>query len=138
MHSRLDLLRQVPLFAGIDDEGLAAIDQVVEEIQVLPGTAITHEGRVETYFFVIASGRVRVERGGRTVNMLGPGAFFGEIALLDGGPRTASAIAETETLLLTMQHQRFHELIAASPRIRGAVLEAVGTYLRRLDDGAAT
>ena len=138
MHSRLDLLRQVPLFAGIDDEGLAAIDGAIEEIQVLPGTAITHEGRVETWFFILVSGRVRVERGGKTVNTLGPGAFFGEIALLDGGPRTASAIAETETLLLTMQHHRFHELMAASPQIRGAVLEAVGTYLRRLDDEATT
>lgn len=138
MHSRLDLLRQVPLFAGIDDEGLAAIDGAIEEIQVLAGTAITHEGRVETWFFILVSGSVRVERGGRTVNMLGPGAFFGEIALLDGGPRTASAVEETETLLLTMQHQRFHELVAASPQIRGAVLEAVGTYLRRLDGEATT
>jgi len=138
MNSRLDLLGQVPLFAAAGPEALAEIDRATSEIHVVEGTALTHEGRHEGYFFVIVSGTVRVERGGRTVNTLGPGDFFGEIALLDGGPRTATAIAETPCRLLTMQHGRFHELIDASPEVRTSVLAAVGGYLRRLDEEAAT
>jgi CRP-like cAMP-binding protein len=136
MASRLELLRSVPLFASVTPEGLDQIDEAIHEIQVGAGTVITHEGRQEGYFFIIGEGSVRVERGGRVINTLGPGDFFGEIALLDGGPRTASAIAETTCRLLTMQHGRFHALLDASPEIRTAVLEAVGGYLRRLDEEA--
>jgi CRP/FNR family cyclic AMP-dependent transcriptional regulator len=138
MPSRLDLLQQVPLFATIGPDGLAEIDRAVEEIRVPAGQALTHEGRQEGYFFVIVEGSIRVERGGRVINTMGPGEFFGEIALLDGGPRTATAVAETPCRLLTMQHGRFHDLIDASPEIRTAVLEAVGGYLRRLDEETAT
>ncbi len=136
MASRLDLLRTVPLFASVTPEGLDQINDAIDEVQVAAETAITHEGRLEGYFFIIVEGKVRVERGGRIINTLGPGDFFGEIALLDGGPRTASAIADTSCRLLTMKHSRFHELLDAAPEIRTAVLEAVGGYLRRLDEEA--
>lgn len=135
---RRALLCRVPLFRRLDDATLATLGDAVEEIRVVPGTAITHEGAVESWFFVIAEGAVRVDRGGRTINRLGPGAFFGEIALLDGGPRTATVIAEEESLLLTMDRHRFAQLLAASPAIQASVLEAVGSYLRRLDEEAAT
>ena len=138
MDSRLDLLRQVPLFATVAPKGLAEIGEVIEEIRVPAGAALTHEGRQEGYFFIIVEGSVRVERGDRVVNTMGPRDFFGEIALLDGGPRTATAIAETDCRLLTLKNSRFHDLIDASPEIRTAILEAVGGYLRRLDEEAAT
>ena len=127
----------MPLFASVTPEGLDQINDAIHEVQVLAETAITHEGRLEGYFFIIVEGKVRVERGGRIINTLGPGDFFGEIALLDGGPRTASAIAETPCRLLTMKHSRFHELLDGSPEIRTAVPGAVGGYLRRLDEEAA-
>ena len=136
MPSRIDLLRQVPLFANLDDDGLNQLDQALEEIAVPEGAAITHEGRHEGYFFVIIEGRVRIERGGQAINTLGPGAFLGEIALLDGGPRTATATAETACRLLTLRHDRFHRLLDSAPQIRTSVLEAVGGYLRRIDEEA--
>jgi len=137
MPSRLDLLRAVPLFATLDTDGLEQLDRAIDEIQVPEGAAIIREGRHEGYFFVIVDGRVRIDRGGKTVNTLGPGAFLGEIALLDGGPRTATATAETACRLLTLRHDRFHRLLDGAPDIRTAVLGAVGGYLRRIDEEAA-
>jgi CRP-like cAMP-binding protein len=83
-------------------------------------------------------GTVRIERGGHLVNKIGAGAFFGEIALLDGGPRTATVIAETPCRLLSMTYQMFHELLDASPEIRTAILGDVGRRLRELDEFAPT
>lgn len=133
MDQKLELLEQVPLFAGIGREGLEEIGRIVDEIDVPAGRALTHEGRHEGYFFVIVSGTVRIERGGQTINTIGAGDFLGEIALLDGGPRTATATTQSDTSLLTVTYQRFQQLLDASPRIRRAVLEEVGERLRRLD-----
>jgi len=72
------------------------------------------------------SGTVRIERGGRTINTIGAGDFLGEIALLDGGPRTATATTESPCRLLSMTHERFHQLLDSSPPVRTAILEAVG------------
>ncbi len=72
------------------------------------------------------------------VNTIGAGEFFGEIALLDGGPRTATAVAETPCRLLSMTYQMFHELLDASPGIGTAILEGVGRRLRELDAFAPT
>jgi CRP/FNR family transcriptional regulator, cyclic AMP receptor protein len=133
MDQKLELLERVPLFAGVAREGLEEIGRITEEIDVPEGRALTHEGRHEGYFFVIVSGTVRIERGGRTINTIGAGDFLGEIALLDDGPRTATATTESPCRLLSMTHQRFHGLLDTSPSVRTAILEAVGQRLRALD-----
>jgi CRP/FNR family cyclic AMP-dependent transcriptional regulator len=137
MDQKLELLERVPLFAGIAPAGLDEIGRIVDEIEVPAGMALTHEGRHEGYFFIIVSGTVRIERGGRTINTIGPGDFLGEIALIDGGPRTATATTESPCRLLSMTDQRFHELLDTSPPVRTAVLEAVGLRLRALDAESA-
>ncbi len=133
MGQKQELLERVPLFAGVSAAGLEELGGIADELDVRAGTVLTHEGYREGFFFVIVSGRVRIERGGKTINVLGPGDFLGEIALLDGGPRTATATAETECRLLTMTYQMFHELLDAAPEIRAAILEAVGQRLRELE-----
>ena len=133
MDEKLELLERVSLFAGVGREGLDEMVRIADEIDVPAGTALTHEGRHEGYFFVIVSGTVRIELGGRTINTIGAGDFLGEIALLDGGPRTATATTVSPCRLLSMTHQRFHQLLDTSPPIRTAVLEAVGQRLRALD-----
>jgi CRP-like cAMP-binding protein len=133
VNEKLELLERVPLFAGISRDGLEEIARITDEVDVPAGRALTHEGRHEGYFFVIVSGTVRIERGGRTINVIGPGDFLGEIALLDGGPRTATATTESACRLLSMTHERFRELVDASASVRTAVLEAVGARLRALD-----
>ena len=138
MDDRLELLQRVPLFAGIPPMGLEEIARIVEEVEVPAGEALTHEGRHEGYFFVVVSGTVRVERGGRVINTIGAGDFLGEIALLDGGPRTATAVTETPCRLLSLTNQRFHQLLDISAPVRTAVLEAVGQRLRKLDAESVT
>jgi CRP-like cAMP-binding protein len=134
---KLDLLRRVPLFAGLGAKELAAIGAITEERDIEAGTALTHEGRHEGYFFVIVSGTVRIERDGQTLNTLRDGDFLGEISLLDGGPRTATAIAESPCQLLVMTYPRFQQLLDTAPEVRTAVLEEVGRRLRELDAESA-
>jgi CRP-like cAMP-binding protein len=133
MDQKLALLERVPLFAGLSPEGLQEIGRIADEIDVPAGTALTHEGRHEGYFFIILSGSVRIDRGGRTINTMGPGEFLGEIALLDGGPRTATATTESACRLLSVTNDDFDQLLAGSPSVRTSVLEAVGQRLRAMD-----
>jgi CRP/FNR family cyclic AMP-dependent transcriptional regulator len=112
------------------------IARIAEEMDAPAGKALTHEGRHEGYFFIIVSGSVRIERAGQTINTIHDGDFLGEIALLDGGPRTATATTETPCQLIVMTHQRFEQLLDRSPSIRAAVLGEVGRRLRGLDAGA--
>lgn len=137
MDQKLELLERVPLFAGADRDALEEIGRIVDEVDVPAGEELTHEGRHEGYFFVIVSGTVRIERGGQTINTIGAGDFLGEIALLDGGPRTATATTESPCRLLSMTNQRFHHLLDISAPVRTAVLEAVGQRLRALDAESA-
>jgi CRP/FNR family transcriptional regulator, cyclic AMP receptor protein len=138
MGQKPELLERVPLFAGISAAGLEELGAIADEMDVHAGTVLTHEGYREGFFFIIESGSVRVEKGGQTINILGPGDYVGEIALLDGGPRTATATTETDCRLLSMTYQMFHELLDASPDIRTAILEAVGQRLRALEDASAS
>jgi len=133
MDQKLELLRGVPLFAGLGSTELEAIGKVAEERDVPAGTALTREGRHEGYFFVVMTGTVRIERGGVRVDTIGDGDFLGEIALLDGGPRTATAMTETPCRLLVMTNPRFQQLLDTSPGVRIAILEEVGRRLRKLD-----
>jgi len=133
MEPNLMLLAQVPLFAGVGPEGLEEIAGIAREKDVPAGTVLTHEGRHEGYFFVVISGTIRIERGGRTINTMGPGDFLGEIALLDGGPRTATATAETPCRLLSLMPEQFHQLLDDLPTVQTAVLQSVAQHLRKVD-----
>ena len=79
---RVELLRTVHLFAGCTDKQLAFIATQVEDVDVPAGKVLCTEGASGGDFFVVVSGTAKVERGGTTLNQLGPGAFFGEIALM--------------------------------------------------------
>jgi CRP-like cAMP-binding protein len=133
MDEKLELLQRVPLFSGVGEEELGEIARIAEEMDAPAGKVLTHEGRHEGYFFIIVSGTVRIERGGHTINTIGDGDFLGEIALLDGGPRTATATTVSPCQLIVMTHQRFEQLLDRSPSIRAAVFEEVGRRLRGLD-----
>ena len=137
MEQKGQLLASVPLFAGVTAAGIEELGAIADEVEVKSGTVLTHQGYREGYFFIVVEGTVRIERDGRPIATLGPGEFLGEIALLDAGPRTATAIAETPTRLLSLNYEMFHELLGASPEIRGAILEVVGERLRANDETAA-
>jgi CRP/FNR family transcriptional regulator, cyclic AMP receptor protein len=133
MDEKLELLRRVPLFAGLGRREIQEIGRLVDEVEVPAGHELTREGRSAEEFFVIIDGSVRIERGGARVRTLTNGDFLGEIALLDGGPRTATATAQDATRLLVIAHREFHALLDRFPPIERAVLKALAERVRRTD-----
>jgi CRP-like cAMP-binding protein len=129
----LDLLQRVPAFAGVEPVELDRLAEAAKEIDAPAGTELTHEGRYEGYVFVVISGTVAIERDGRTVDTIGPGDFFGEIAAVDGGPRTATARAIDDCRLLTITHEHFYEVVESSPELQAAVMAAMEERLGRID-----
>lgn len=134
MEERLELLERVPLFSDVPRDVLERLAAIAEETGVGAGSVLTHEGRYEGYFFIIESGSVRIERGGRVINTLGPGEFFGSIALVDAGPRTATAVSNEPSRLLSITNDQFRALLDASPALESAIQNAAEHNLRILDE----
>jgi len=133
MDQKLELLRQVPLFAGLGRRELGEVGRLADEVELPAGRVLTREGHSADEFFIIVHGAVRVERGGVTVNRLGDGDFLGEIALVDGGPRTATATIEEPGRFLVIGHREFHSLLDQFPTVQLAVLQALAQRVRSLD-----
>jgi CRP-like cAMP-binding protein len=124
---RVAALHRVELFAGIPGRVLAAVGQAAVEVLAEPGDVLMQEGAVEAHLYAIVDGRVRVERGGRSIVELGPGATVGELAALVPAPRTASVIALEPTLVLRVDQAVLDELLDAWPELaHGVIAELVG------------
>jgi CRP/FNR family cyclic AMP-dependent transcriptional regulator len=123
-------LAKVPLFADCSRRELQTISRVVRDIPHAAGTVIAREGDPGVGLFVILSGNAEVSIGGRRKATLGPGDFFGEIALLDGGPRTATVTAKTDVQLLGLTEWVFRGLMAEHPSIALKTLQQMATRLR--------
>jgi len=91
---KLELLKQTPLLAELGRRELEEVGRLVDEIDVAAGKVLMRQGETGREFFVLVDGSVGIDRDGTRVRALGPGDFFGEIALLSEGPRTATATAE--------------------------------------------
>ena len=135
-NAKRDLLRRVPLFAGLGDNDLAEVERLADEIDVTAGTVLTRQGSTGQEFFVIVEGRVRVDRDGRTLATLGPTEFVGEIALLDDKPRTATVTVEEPSRLLVIGHREFNSLIDMNRDVRLRVLEALAARIRHAEPDA--
>lgn len=127
---RIDRLRSVPLFAGCNDKQLEFVASRVDEIDVSAGKVLTEEGRSGGEFFVILSGEVEVRRGGNAVETLRSGDYFGELALLDNGPRTATVVARTPTRCLVLSPGQFQDVLYQDPAIAVGMLHTVVRRLR--------
>lgn len=129
----VDLLRTVPLFAGCNDRELKAIAGSGKEVEFAAESEICTEGETGVGLHVIVQGEAKVKVGGRTRRKLGPGAFFGEIALLDGGPRSATVVSETPLLTFSVPVWNFRSLLKAQPALAVKMLEEVCRRLRGAD-----
>jgi CRP-like cAMP-binding protein len=136
MDRKTELLRSVPLFASQGQRGIDEISRLVRVVDLPAGRRITTEGEPGREFYVIASGSVRVERRGQYLRTLHAGDFLGEIALIDGGPRTATATTETDSQLLVIAQSEFGVLLERFPEIQATVLQALAERIRRLDPAA--
>jgi CRP/FNR family transcriptional regulator, cyclic AMP receptor protein len=128
-----DLLAQVPLFEGLSRRHLKQIAEHADEISFREREIIVEAGQRGGTFFVIVEGEVRVVRGDRTIARVGPGEFFGEISLLDGGPRTASVIAATPVVAIRLFKASFDKVVREEPRVAGKILAAVARRLREAE-----
>ncbi len=133
MDAKTKMLSRVPLFAGLGERALEQVAGLADEVDVAAGTTLTHEGATGGEFFIIIDGGVEITRAGGVLNTLGPGDFLGEIALVDGGPRTATARTTSASRLLVLASREFHTLLADQPEVRLGVLQALAARVRRLD-----
>jgi CRP/FNR family cyclic AMP-dependent transcriptional regulator len=132
----IERLSQVPIFAGCTNRELQTIAKAVRPIEHEQGTVVAAEGQPGAGLFVIDVGECDVTIGGRKVNHLKPGDFFGEMALLDGGPRTATVTATTDVRLFALTEWVFRGLLVEHPSIAIRTLEAMAARLRNAAETA--
>jgi CRP-like cAMP-binding protein len=126
-------LAQVPLFARVSDKERQRIARNFRARTFPAGAEIAVEGEEGVGFFLIDSGTARVLRGGEEVRMLGPDDYFGEIALIDGGPRSATVVADTELSCQGMTAWTFRPLVEQSAELAWPLLETLAARLREAE-----
>ncbi len=127
----IDLISSVPLFSECSKKELRAIASAAKEVTHKQGDVLAREGDKGIGFFVIAEGTARVNVGKSSRARLGPGDFFGEISLLDEGPRSATVTAETPMTLYGLTAWSFRQLVAQNPSIAQKLLRVMADRLRR-------
>ena len=128
--TKADALGRCPFFAGLSRNELLEVAKVTEDLEVEEGKALTREGQSGSEFFVIVDGEVAVTKDGTEIRTLGPGDFFGEIALLEDTPRTATVIAKTPLRFFVLTRQAFRSLLAHQPELEEKVTKALEERLR--------
>lgn len=123
-------LGKVSLFSGLSAKDLATVASVAEERDVPAGVVLTEQGAPGDEFFLIADGEVEVRIDDREVRRLGPGDYLGEIALVFGGKRTATAVAASPSKLYVLGEQAFTSLLRQHPRIEDKILTTVTERMR--------
>jgi CRP/FNR family transcriptional regulator, cyclic AMP receptor protein len=131
-HELLQVLRSVPLFAGLNSKELTRVDRLLDTVERATGDVLTEEGTVGRQAFIVLSGRASVTIGGRPVATLGPGEVIGEMALLDRQPRTATVTALEPMKVFVIDPRSFSTLLA-EPAIARRMLDAEVGRLRIAD-----
>jgi CRP/FNR family cyclic AMP-dependent transcriptional regulator len=130
---KIELLRSVALFTGMGDRELERVAELADVIDLPADRLLMTQGERGAEMFVVVTGSARVERDGSSLGERGPGTVLGEIALLDGGPRTATVTLSQPSRLLVLARREFQALIEEFPAVRLQVLEAAARRLRALD-----
>lgn len=125
-----------PLFAGCTERERRALSRLGTTVSVDAGTNLTPEGRPGLEFFVIDGGDATCSVRGIPRATFGPGDFFGEMALLDGGPRTASVTADTPMRLVVFSAGEFRAMLDSSVGVRHRLLVEMARRLRAADSAA--
>ena len=125
-----DTLRRVPLFAGLDNKELDQIATSMRERRFSAGDVVTQEGSGGVGFFVVEEGEADVSVGGQARGSIGPGDYFGEIALINESPRTATLTARTDMLCYGMTPWDFRPLVESNSVIAWKLLTAMAEKMR--------
>ena len=128
-------LGNVPLFAGVKPKELKKLARHLKERTFDEGATIAEEGESGIGFFLIEDGSATVSVGGETVRTLGPGDWFGEIALIDDGPRTATISADTALRCQAITAWEFRPFVQGHPEVAWPMLETLAARLREMQAG---
>jgi CRP/FNR family transcriptional regulator, cyclic AMP receptor protein len=128
-NEKVELIKRAPLFWNCSKRELQQLAQIADEIDLREGKEMTREGERGREFFVLLEGDADVVKDGRSINTLGAGDFFGEIALVSDVPRTATVVATSPIRALVITDRAFRRLLRDQPEIQSKVLAAVAARL---------
>jgi CRP/FNR family transcriptional regulator len=129
----VDALQRVPLLAGLERKDLERLSRSFRERSFVEGDAITREGEEGVGFFVIVEGSASVNVHGELKAALGPGDAFGEMALIDQGPRSATVVAATDVRCLALTAWEFRPFVEEHPSVAWSMLETLARRLRSVE-----
>ena len=129
--TKVDALAKAPLFSALSKQELGQLAKATEDLEVEEGKVLTREGDLGREFFVIVEGDVSVTQDGNEVRQLGPGDFFGEIALIyENARRTATVTASSPLRFFVLTRQSFRSLLEHQPEIEEKVMAALEDRLQ--------
>ncbi len=131
--AKLDLLSRVRLFAGLGRRELERLGMLADEVELPEGRVLMRQGERGDEMFILLDGEVRVERDGELVAQRGSGEILGEIALVDGGPRSATVTLAAPSRLLVIGRREFQSMMDEFPGIRLQILSTLAARVRNLD-----
>lgn len=130
---KLDLLKKVPMFSNLSQRHLREIGKHADQVKMEAGRVLAQQEKKGWEFIFIVDGKARVEKDGKVIRQLSEGDFFGEISLIDGEPRTATVISDTDMTLLVVHKSSFDHLLDTIPGLQRKILIALCQYLRRAE-----
>ncbi|HEX2039726.1 MAG TPA: cyclic nucleotide-binding domain-containing protein [Acidimicrobiales bacterium] len=130
---KLDQLGRMWLFSACSKRDLQTIGRTSDEVDVPAGHTLTEEGKQGHEFYLILDGQASVRRNGKKVATLGPGQYFGELSLLDKGPRSATVVADTDMRLLVIGQREFNGTLDEVPALAHKLLRTMAARLRDSD-----
>jgi CRP-like cAMP-binding protein len=133
---KLELIASVPLFAGLNGREIEFLGKLMDDVDVPDGKVLTREGARGGEFFIVLDGAVRIERNGSEINRMQRGDFLGEIALIDQGPRTATAIADGPVRLMVLTSSGFASMLNQNPGVESKILRVLASRVRDLQPAA--
>jgi CRP-like cAMP-binding protein len=134
--SAADQLANVPLFSALSKRDLQRVAKASDEVPIEAGRTLVEQGRTGHEFFLILEGEAVVRRNNRKVATLGPGEYFGELAILDRGPRSASVVANTDMRVLVLGQREFVGVLDSIPGMSSKLLTTMAQRLREADTRA--
>jgi CRP-like cAMP-binding protein len=129
----LELVASVPFFEPLAPTTLEKLAMRLRPLHVQAGTAVVREGEVGETFYIVGSGQVDVMHGGKLVATLGPGQYFGEIALLHEAPRVATCLARSDAELFELERQVFVSAVSGNEQSHSTVEDVVAGRLDELE-----
>jgi CRP-like cAMP-binding protein len=133
--TKVEALKKAPLFAGLSRKELTELAKVTEDVDLHAGKVLCEEGQSGQEFFVIMDGEVEITRRGKKLATFRSGEFFGEIALVEDVPRTATVTARTPLRFFVLTRRSFLRLLDEQPGIERKVMRALGKRLASMSDG---